>query len=205
MICILNYGLGNLTAFERCLQRAQLPYQIISSPYELQSASRIILPGVGSFDQTISVLQGKGLYDSLDLAVNRYQIPILGVCVGMQIMGCSSTEGSLSGYGWIDGHVDLLHIANSKHPLPHMGWNTVSTNSNPLFANLDNAEYYFLHSYGFRELAPLYQPVSVFYESEFVAAFSYKNINGVQFHPEKSHQAGQKLITNFLLNESLTL
>ena len=205
MISILNYGLGNVSAFERSLQRSNIPYQLASTPSDLKTASKIIFPGVGSFDQTITLLQDKGLFEPLNLLVTQSQIPILGICVGMQVMGSSSTEGSLSGFGWVDGIVEHLHTSTPESPLPHIGWNTINSSHSSSSTKESTSEFYFLHSYGFRELSPIFNPLYTTYVNSFVASFAFKNIFGVQFHPEKSHQSGQLLLQNFCLSGSLSL
>jgi len=205
MISILNYGLGNVSAFERSLQRSNIPYQLASTPSDLRSASKIIFPGVGSFDQTINLLRDKDLFDPLNTLVTQFQIPILGICVGMQVMGSSSTEGNLPGFGWVDGIVEQLHPSTPEFPLPHIGWNTINSSLSLSSNKVTNSEYYFLHSYGFLELSPKFNPCFTTYVNNFVASFSYNNIFGVQFHPEKSHVSGQLLIKNFCLESSLSL
>lgn len=153
MIVIINYGLGNIRAFANVYKNLGIPFKIASKPDDLQEASKILLPGVGAFDSAMDSLQKSGMRESLDRLVLQNNIPILGICVGMQIMAFSSEEGSLPGLGWIDSIVKKFDSSILVHGtrFPHMGWNNVEpVGSNELFQNINvGARFYFLHSYYF--------------------------------------------------------
>lgn len=197
MIGILNYGLGNITAFASVYHRLGVPHRLVSDPKELAQLSHIILPGVGSFDAAINALEKHDLVNALHHAVREVEIPILGVCVGMQIMAQGSNEGDKEGLGWFDARVKKI-VSKPKTPIPHMGWNRVrQLKRAPLFHDIDqDSEFYFLHSYAFEThhddviaTAQYSQDIGVVLQSQ--------NIIGVQCHPEKSHSAGIKMLENF--------
>ena len=199
MIGIINYGLGNVRAFVNILRSLNQDYCLIDEGKNLPSISKIILPGVGAFDNAISLIKAKKLFEPLnDLVINQ-GIPILGVCVGMQIMATTSTEGQLNGFGWIDHEIKKFNY-HSKFVVPHMGWNDVEINNEiEIFKNINEKKFYFLHSYYFSKDISTNELISshTYYGINFVSAFKLKNIYGVQFHPEKSHKSGEKLIENF--------
>lgn len=199
IITIVNYGLGNIRAFSNIFHRLNIPYKIVSTPEDLSESKKLILPGVGTFDWAMNKLNNSGLRETLDNLVLKNNIPVLGVCVGMQIMAKRSEEGSLSGLGWIDAEVKSLNRTKSKQmPLPHMGWNEVRTSiSNPLFENIETSRFYFLHSYCIiPKIATTTLAVSN-YGNDFTSAIKFKNVFGTQFHPEKSHKSGINLLHNF--------
>lgn len=200
MITLVNYGLGNIQAFHHIYTRLNLPVAIASTPDDLRGASKLILPGVGAFDWAMQCLNDSGMRSTLDELVLVQRIPVLGICVGMQIMAKSSEEGVLPGLGWLDAHVrrfDTAHLPQ-KTPLPHMGWNDVQpTVDSPLFAGLDSPRFYFLHSYYFAPGQPLQSLATTHYGINFTSAAGDRHIYGVQFHPEKSHGWGIQLLDNF--------
>jgi len=201
MIAIINYGSGNIQAIGNIYTRLNIPYIVVSEPEQLNEATKIILPGVGAFDQAINELEKSGLRQSLNEHVLQRKKNILGICVGMQLLAHSSEEGIAKGLGWIDGTVKKFEhssFTQATH-LPHMGWNNVEPKKpNELFEEVDlNFGYYFLHSYYF-SCNQQEDILSVtHYGKQFVSAVSSNNIYGVQFHPEKSHQAGIQLLKNF--------
>ena len=201
MIGIIDYGLGNVRAFANVYKSLNLPTIIVKQPKELKKISRIILPGVGAFDYAMQKLDQSGMRQFLDEKVLEHQVPVLGICVGMQILAHSSDEGSLPGLGWIDGVVKRFDFSSLKKPLiiPHMGWNNVNpTKINGLFKGLDdNARFYFLHSYYFQCQQNEDIIAVTDYGGEFACAVNSGNIFGIQFHPEKSHQCGIQLLDNF--------
>ena len=198
MISIIDYGLGNIRAFSNIYKKLNIPLNIVSRPEELIKSEKIILPGVGSFDWAIKKLNDSGLTEVLQELVISEKIPILGVCVGMQIMAESSEEGSSKGLGWIEGDVRKFKGTNAN-PLPHMGWNIVTPEiNNTLFSGIDKqARFYFLHSFYFKEKEESHTLSKTHYGVSFTSSVNKKNIFGVQFHPEKSHLWGEILLKNF--------
>jgi len=201
MITIIDYGLGNIRAFANVYERLNIPVSVAKTADDLMAAIKIILPGVGAFDYAMSKLNNSGMREPLDKLVLDHQVPVLGICVGMQILAQSSEEGILPGLGWIDGTVIKFDVSvlNSKTQLPHMGWNTIHPiNSNPLLVNFSNdSQLYFLHSYYFQCNNQNDTIATTEYGIQFSSALNNKNIYGVQFHPEKSHQWGIQLLKNF--------
>jgi len=201
MIAIVDYGLGNIRAFVNVYRRLNIPVEVARRPQDLAAATKVILPGVGAFDHAMELLQHSGMRDTLDEVVLHRGVPVLGVCVGMQILASTSEEGQLRGLGWIDGQVRKFDIAASRHRtrLPHMGWNDVnSVCDSGLFAGLrENARFYFLHSYYFQCASRENVAAETDYGMKFSCAVHAKNIYGVQFHPEKSHHFGARLLKNF--------
>lgn len=198
MIAIIDYGLGNVRAFANVYKRLNIPAKIVKQAEDLRNVSKLILPGVGSFDYAMQMLEKSGMRRFLDeIVVSRY-VPVLGVCVGMQMLARSSEEGKLPGLGWIDGEIKRF---NSKHSMcvPHMGWNNLKpSRTNGLLKGIDaNARFYFLHSYYFRCHRNEDIIAVTDYDGEFACAVNSGNIFGVQFHPEKSHQWGIQLLGNF--------
>lgn len=201
MIGIVNYGSGNINAIANIYKRLNISASMAATPREILSAEKLILPGVGAFDQTMRRLDESGLRPTLEKMVIENKVPVLGICVGMQIMAESSEEGIRSGLGWIAGHVKRFDASRSRPglQLPHMGWNDIRLrDQSSLFANLETqARFYFLHSYYFepsREEAILAETC---YGRAFAASVRSENVVGVQFHPEKSHQWGIQLLKNF--------
>jgi glutamine amidotransferase len=201
MIAIVDYGLGNILAFANVYKSLNIPVVVARNEEQLRGASKIILPGVGAFDRAMQLLDQSGMRGALDDLVLKQRVPVLGICVGMQIIAGSSDEGELRGLGWIEGRVRKIDAARlgSATRLPHMGWNDVEpVQPGGLFAGLErDARFYFLHSYYFhcdREQNVL--AVSD-YGARFSCAVRADNVYGVQFHPEKSHGFGVQLLKNF--------
>jgi glutamine amidotransferase len=201
MISIIDYGLGNILAFVNIYKKLNIPVEVVSSSSELSSAEKIILPGVGSFDWAMSRLNNSGMRNTLDKLVRESDVPVLGICVGMQMMAKRSDEGKLDGLGWIDAEVKRLGEPELLDPvsLPHMGWNDVTpVIDSPLFSGLDKeARFYFLHSYYFSHGKESQILSRTLYNIPFASSVHYKNRFGVQFHPEKSHHCGIQLLKNF--------
>ena len=201
MIAIIDYGLGNIRAFVNIYKKLDIPFYTATNASDLTKATKIILPGVGAFDQAVGLLEKSGMRQILDELVLRHRIPVLGICVGMQMLAFSSEEGKQKGLGWIDGEVkkfDTLKLKQLTH-LPHMGWNNLRPiKMNGLFQGLDhNARFYFLHSYYFSCQRSENILAVTDYGEQFTCAVNSGNIFGVQFHPEKSHQCGIRLLENF--------
>ncbi len=203
MITIVDYGLGNIQAFANLYKRLNLPARVARHADELHDASHLILPGVGAFDHAMNLLDASGMRGALDDLVLERRTPVLGVCVGMQLMANGSDEGQSPGLGWIPGRVRALDgkPALEHLPLPHMGWNDVApTAGDPLFRGLeDDARFYFLHSYYFECAEPkVHSAAVVRYGIDFSCAVRRGHVAGVQFHPEKSHHWGAALLKNFV-------
>ena len=201
MITIVDYGLGNIRAFLNLYRRLNIDARTATTAAELQDASKVILPGVGAFDHAMERLDRSGMRETLDDLVLRQRVPILGVCVGMQMLGRSSEEGQLPGLGWVAGRVRTLASLMPEPPLPvpHMGWNDVRpVIGNPLFNRLESdARFYFLHSYCFECDRDEERIAVASYGVDFTCAVNASNVYGVQFHPEKSHHYGARLLQNF--------
>jgi len=201
MIKIINYGLGNILAFYNLYKSINIDIEIASTASELSSASKIILPGVGTFDQAMIKLNESGMRNVLDKKVLEEKVPVLGICVGMQIMLKSSEEGNLNGLSWVNANVIKFNpsINSRENKIPHMGWNSINpiTNSN-LLNDLDKeSEFYFLHSYYCDINDDDLILATTNYQKSFTSIFKYNNIYGIQCHPEKSHDSGITLLKNF--------
>lgn len=202
MIRIVDYGVGNIQAFLTLFKRLGIPASRARFPDELEDATRLILPGVGHFDHAMQRFNDSGLRSGLERLVLEHSIPVVGVCVGMQMLADSSEEGALSGLGWVPGKVRSFssNPLMSNLPMPHMGWNTLQVNTDsPLFARgFDNEpQFYFLHSYYFDALDKDNVAASAFYGDDFDVVVSRGHIYGIQCHPEKSHHWGAQLLKNF--------
>lgn len=197
MITIIDYGLGNILAFRNVYERFNIPVRVARQASDLEHSTKIILPGVGAYDHAMERLDASGMRAVLERLVRIENVPVLGICVGMQILAQSSEEGVRTGLGWVAGRV--RKFPGAKLALPHMGWNDVKPGpSKRLFAGMeDDARFYFLHSYYFdcEDQADVLA-VSA-YGDEFCCSLNHANIYGVQFHPEKSHHWGMKLLKNF--------
>ena len=201
MIAVVDYGVGNISAFLNIYKRLNIPACAARSAEDLRPATRVILPGVGAFDHAMAKLRASGMLDSLDELVCQRKVPALGVCVGMQMLAKASEEGVLPGLNWIDGVVRRFDatVIPYRTKFPHMGWNDVkAVRPSPLLDGLDvGARFYFLHSYYFdcaREADVLGTAV---YGQTFAAILNRDNIFGIQCHPEKSHESGVALLRNF--------
>jgi glutamine amidotransferase len=201
MIAIINYGVGNIRAFANIYSKLDIPIKIAEKASDLDNVDKLILPGVGAFDHAMDKLNASGMRERVDELVLEKKLPVIGICVGMQMLAKSSDEGSRPGLGWIDADVkkfDVNKIQFKTH-LPHMGWNDIyATSNNPLLNELqENAKFYFLHSYYFHCNNEADVIASANYGINFTCAANHDNIYGVQFHPEKSHQYGIQLLNNF--------
>lgn len=200
MIHIVDYGLGNIGAFLTLYNRLNVPAKACKSADELRTADHILLPGVGSFDHAMDLLEKSGMRQTLDDLVLEKKVPVLGVCVGMQIMGDRSEEGVSNGLGWVPGTIRSLtnKFGNQTIPLPHMGWNDVEPiKPLKLFEGLNDPRYYFLHSFYFDNVETANTAATAHYGQSFTCVVNRENVWGVQFHPEKSHHFGMALLKNF--------
>lgn len=200
MVTLVSYGLGNVQAFVNIYRSQNVHVEVAETPEALSRAERIILPGVGAFDWAMTRLNASGLRDTLETRVVAHRVPVLGVCVGMQMMAHGSTEGELAGLGWVDADVVRLEAPPlaGRIDLPHMGWNDVQVVSqDDLFLGIEHPQYYFLHSYVVNLNRKSDTLATASYGSPFAAALRSGHIFGTQFHPEKSHQWGVDLLLNF--------
>jgi glutamine amidotransferase len=201
MISILDYQMGNIQSVVRKLQRLGASVQVISRPEEVIAAEKLILPGVGHFGKAMAYLHETGLIEALNKAVLEKKVPVLGICLGMQLMCTYSQEGDRNGLGWFDARVTRIQPTNQlRYKVPHTGWNAVQVNgSQPLFQQIEQAEeFYFVHAYHVQSAPPEIVMTTTFYETPFVSGLCKDHIMGVQFHPEKSHVVGDQLIKNFI-------
>jgi imidazole glycerol-phosphate synthase subunit HisH len=198
MIVIVDYNLGNLGSVFNMLKYLGFESEITSEPYKILHADKLILSGVGSFDAGMGNLIKLGLIDILHQKVIVENTPILGICLGMQLMGGASEEGERNGLGWIKGK--SVKFDSEKVRVPHMSWNQIKLTSNSkLFLKLEiNSKFYFAHSYHLIPDNTVLVSANSSYGEKFVAAIENDNILGVQFHPEKSHRYGMQLFNNFI-------
>ena len=203
MIKIVDYGVGNIQAFMTLFKRMGFVVQRAQTPHELDGATRLVLPGVGHFDHAMQRLNESGLRPKLEELVLGVGVPVMGICVGMQMLAQGSDEGSLPGLDWLPGRVRAFtnRPQSANLPMPHMGWNELQPRpESKLFSRgfENGAQFYFLHSYYFD--ADNKQDVAAIahYGFDFDAVLSRGNIHGVQCHPEKSHHWGEQLLKNFV-------
>lgn len=202
MIRIIDYGVGNIQAFLTLFKRQGIAAARANTAEDLQDATRLILPGVGHFDNAMRHLNDSGLRPDLERLVLQESVPVIGICVGMQMLADRSDEGALPGLGWVPGRVRSFgsnpQMANL--PMPHMGWNTLKAKTNScLFETGFDGEpqFYFLHSYYFDAEDKNDVAGSAYYGADFDVIVSRGHIHGIQCHPEKSHHWGAQLLKNF--------
>ncbi|EJI85745.1 imidazole glycerol phosphate synthase subunit HisH [Alishewanella aestuarii B11] len=202
MIALIDYGIGNLQAFLNLYQRLHIPVMVATTPEHIEQADKLILPGVGHFDHAMQLFNASVMKDAVVRRVTEQNVPIIGICVGMQMLAFSSEEGVEPGLGWVPGRVRSLKnaLAHTQLPMPHMGWNdVVAAKDAPLFKsfNPDDTRFYFLHSYYFEPEQADFCMARCDYGISFSCAVRKGNVFGVQFHPEKSHHFGEQLLKNF--------
>lgn len=200
-IVIIDYGMGNVNSVKKQLTKAGASVIISSDPNEIINADKIVLPGVGHFKKAMENLSELNLIELLNDLVLTKGKPILGICLGMQLMTKFSEEGNVSGLGWFDAQVIRMHVSDPlRFKIPHVGWNSVTTNKPcALTQNIENNSlFYFVHAY--KVVANSQNDVvhTTTYDQEFVSAISKDNIFGVQYHPEKSQEIGIQLFKNFI-------
>lgn len=194
MIGLINYGSGNISAIANILEKENIQHMIINKPRDLEYVKKIILPGVSSFDRTMELLDEKNFISELHNLVVEKKIPIMGICVGMQVLFEKSEEGSRSGLGWINGKV--VKLLNPK--TPHMGWNSIINVDHRITFNINSKEgFYFLHSYKCVPSEKNVISIQSNYAEAINAMVIKDNIIGIQFHPEKSHLNGVQIFRNF--------
>ena len=199
MITIVDYGLGNMGSMLNMFQRIGVEARIESEPDELDKAEKLVLPGVGAFDAAMRCIQDKpGLLEVLARKALDECIPVLGVCLGMQLLTTGSEEGALPGLNWIPGETKRFPAAKGLK-VPHMGWNIAQPNtSSKLTRGVgQDCRYYFVHSYYVRTKTTSHSSMRTHYGIEFDSAIERDNMFGVQFHPEKSHSFGMAILKNF--------
>jgi glutamine amidotransferase len=201
MIRIVDYGVGNIQAFMTMFKRLGIDASRARTTDELEGATRLVLPGVGAFDQAMTLLNRSGMRPRLDEMVLARKVPVIGICVGMQMLAAGSDEGVLPGLNWIPGQVRALasHPQSRDLPMPHMGWNDVHVKpGQKLFADFEpQPRFYFLHSYYFDAADKNDVCATAEYGHHFDCVVSRGHIHGVQCHPEKSHHFGAQLLKNF--------
>lgn len=199
MITIVDYGMGNIGSMLNMFRRIGVQANFETDPERLRNASKLVLPGVGSFDNAMQRIRSTpGLLEILEHKALTERVPILGVCLGMQLFMRASEEGNLSGLGWIDGEAKRFPTMEGLK-VPHMGWNTALPNE-PSALTMDLAgesKYYFVHSYYVTVDERRHSIMRTQYGVEFDSAIGSDNIFGVQFHPEKSHKFGMSILQRF--------
>ena len=203
MIGIVDYGVGNIQAFLNLFKRLDIDARRADTPEALSDAVRLVLPGVGHFDHAMQRLNESGLRPKLEELVLGAQVPVVGICVGMQMLAGGSDEGSLPGLNWVPGRVRAFESQpqSAALPMPHMGWNELQPCANSqLFSKGfdEGAQFYFLHSYFFDTEDKNDVAATASYGLDFDAVVSRGHIHGVQCHPEKSHHWGEQLLKNFV-------
>ena len=200
MIGIIDYGLGNINAISNIYNKLKIQNIIISTPKDFDKSEKFILPGVGAFDSAMTLLKKSNFILEIRRQIFEKNKKILGICVGMQIFAKNSSEGKNSGLKWINADVRKINSENQNNlRLPHMGWNSIKiTNNDLLLSGLEEDEYfYFCHSYYFNCVNQKNILAETNYGHEFPCVIKNDNIYGIQFHPEKSHDSGLKILKNF--------
>ncbi|ATF91968.1 imidazole glycerol phosphate synthase subunit HisH [Cedecea neteri] len=201
MIKIIDYGIGNIQAFLNVYKRLGISADVARSKEDIKDSTHLILPGVGAFDRAMTLFNESGMRESVECRVLEDNIPVIGICVGMQMLANSSDEGTMAGLGWIPGRVRSFssHNSSANLPMPHMGWNDVIENKkSPLLEGfVSNPRFYFLHSYYYECEDDNDVVASASYGHNFNCVIGRNNIYGIQCHPEKSHSSGYQLLKNF--------
>lgn len=202
MITIIDYGMGNLGSIKNMFKYIGVESVIENDPDKIKNASKILLPGVGSFDTAMQKINENGLKEVLNEKALKEQVPVLGICLGMQLLTDSSEEGILGGLGWIGAKaLSFKGRIDTKYKIPHMGWNVVTQSNDSLltasFETFEETRFYFVHSYFVQVDQQKHSILKTHYGLDFDSAIQKENIYGAQFHPEKSHKFGMKLFENF--------
>ncbi|WP_075521053.1 imidazole glycerol phosphate synthase subunit HisH [Candidatus Pelagibacter communis] len=198
MIGILDYGLGNINSFTNIIRDLNVESKLVKNLSDFDDCSHFILPGVGAFDNAMQKIRSKNFEKTIKFQVLEKKKPLLGICVGMQILGSSSAEGVEKGLNLIDGKIKKVKT-NNDQKLPHMGWNRIiKIKENKILNKIsEKNEFYFLHSYYFESSNEEDIVATTFYSNNFPVIVNRGKIYGIQFHPEKSHELGRKIIENF--------
>lgn len=203
MLVIVDYGVGNLASIQNMLKKAGVESLISAEYKDVTEASKLILPGMGAFDNCMSKLKESGLFSILEEKVFVEKTPILGICVGLQMFMNGSEEGMLPGLHWVDGKTIRFKTDKMKdsQKVPNMGWLEIqSKKTSPILNNLEDARFYFAHSFHVEVSNPEDELMSAEYGYNFTVGIEKGNILGVQFHPEKSHRYGMNILKNFSEN-----
>jgi imidazole glycerol-phosphate synthase subunit HisH len=199
-VVIIDYGMGNIRSVLNKIHRAGYEAAVSDDLLVIGNAGKLILPGVGHFLNGMKQLKKRNLIDILNQKVLIEKTPILGICLGMQLLTKHSEEGDAAGLGWIDAETIKFRLSDIRHKVPHMGWNSIEKKKDsPLLKDIpDNSFYYFVHSYYVtckddKDILTMTE-----YSTHFVSAVQRNNVYGTQFHPEKSHEWGEKMLNNFL-------
>jgi imidazole glycerol-phosphate synthase subunit HisH len=201
LLSILDYQAGNIQSVQRAVVRAGGQSRVITTASEVLEAEKLILPGVGHFGNAMAYLRAHGLVEALHEKVIHQQTPVLGICLGMQLMCASSEEGCVDGLGWFDAQVTRMQVQDTlRYKIPHTGWNGISfPQANPLLRDLEQgSEFYFVHAFHVATAPENQILTTTTHEVSFVSGLQRGHIFGVQFHPEKSHAHGTQLLRNFV-------
>jgi imidazole glycerol-phosphate synthase subunit HisH len=201
MITIINYGMGNLGSIVNTLRRIGVTAEVTSDPKDVRTADKIILPGVGSFKKGMENLKNAGLIPALEEQVLENDVPILGICLGMQLFSDRSEEGDARGLGWIKSDTIRFNFGSngSRLKIPHMGWNSVIPTKDPFLAHITpHDRFYFVHSYHISKIEKELVIGTTLYGYEFPSVIRQGNIYGIQCHPERSHSSGVRVLKNFM-------
>ena len=199
MITVIDYGMGNLGSVINMLKKIGVASKITTDLEDIKTATKLLLPGVGSFDKAMQIINDSGIKEVLDYKVLKEETPVLGICLGMQLLTNNSEEGIEKGLGYINASTKKFSFQDKKMKVPHMGWNLVEKSTSSLLTTNfeEESRFYFVHSYYVEVENQENSILKTEYGLEFDSAIQHKNVYGAQFHPEKSHKFGMKLFENF--------